>query len=529
MNRDSCHQDNTGTQAVAILVHGTFAGDERDAGEKWWQSGSDASSQLQSKLPEGVRIAEGAEVFHWSGDNSERARNKAAAQLLQHLIKQESRGIEYHLVGHSHGGSVIWNALKLATLCKQPLEGLRSWTTVGTPYLQQRSRSAWNASNLCGIALGLLLLRPAFNGIRHIGEIAWNALMGEKVAFVIKTDEQAGYVAMLRAPAIAFVERMGVAIERTEESIRIGHYDPAGEVSLAKYMFATPEGLLLLATILITAYVFLHLALLCLRPPIESYRIRAEQQLQRRAFAGFGRRWLGIWSKEDEAINGLRATLDLTVSFVGKMMPQERVFLTDAVGLLARPYYWILGPIFNRVIHPLMDEKVRSIVTRSAQGNDRPTATVVDVTPSPLGDCDDFCLPLPEALNTKLLSSADEHARDIAPKLRRLLVQPSLASGIVAFNNELRGNELVHTSYFEHAEILDLIACNVAWAMDRPSRGSRKMAKTCWCRASNQRAPSGDGQRAVHRHHPHAVDRSPGDNRRSPANLEPTREYRRLV
>lgn len=464
MTDDSSRQNATETQAIAILVHGTFAGDAQNSGDKWWQSNSAVSTQLKSKLPDGVRIADDADVFHWSGDNSDRARNKAAGQLLRHLQNQESRGIKYHLVGHSHGGSVIWNALQLATLSRQSLEGLQSWTTVGTPFLQHRSRSAWNTMNLIGIALGLLLLRPAFNAMRLMGELVGNALLGENVAFNIKTDEQAGYTAILRAPLLAFLERMGVTIERAEDSIRLGHYDPASGMSLAEYMFATPEGLLLLATTLVAAYFFLHLALLCLRPPIESYRIRAEQRLHRRTFDDFGPRWLGIWSKDDEAINGLRATLDLTVSFVGKMMPQERVFVTDTIGLLSRPYFWILAPIFNRVILPAMDAKVRGIVTRSAQGNDRPTATVFDVTPCPLEEFRDSCPPLPDAMNEKLLSFADQHARDIAPKLRRLLAQPSIVSGLAAFNKELCGKELVHTSYFEHAEIIDLIACNVAWA-----------------------------------------------------------------
>lgn len=89
MNRDSSHQDDGSRQAVAILVHGTFAGDARDSGEKWWQPGSDASTELQTKLPDGVRVAEGPEVFHWSGDNSERARSKAAVRLLEHLKTQE--------------------------------------------------------------------------------------------------------------------------------------------------------------------------------------------------------------------------------------------------------------------------------------------------------------------------------------------------------------------------------------------------------------------------------------------------------
>ena len=95
-------------EELAILVHGTFAGADADSGENWWQSGSKEVIALQQRLPENVRIASGNEVFHWSGDNGERARSKAAAQLLEHLRPLEESGQSYHLVGHSHGGSVIW-------------------------------------------------------------------------------------------------------------------------------------------------------------------------------------------------------------------------------------------------------------------------------------------------------------------------------------------------------------------------------------------------------------------------------------
>jgi hypothetical protein len=45
-------------------------------------------------------------------------------------------------------------------------------------------------------------------------------------------------------------------------------------------------------------------------------------------------RWLGIWSRDDEAINGLRATLSLSVSFVSKLVPRERVLLSDNLALV---------------------------------------------------------------------------------------------------------------------------------------------------------------------------------------------------
>ena len=158
----------TTQDAVVVMVHGTFAADASDSDAKWWQHNSRAANQLQSKVPPGVRVAEGDDVFHWSGENSERARNKAALNLLNHLDRMEQSGRDYHLVGHSHGGSVIWNALRMATLTRRQLNHLKSWTTVGTPHLHHRGRSAWDPVNLLSMTAGLLLLPMAFKAARTL-------------------------------------------------------------------------------------------------------------------------------------------------------------------------------------------------------------------------------------------------------------------------------------------------------------------------------------------------------------------------
>ncbi|MGX7829842.1 hypothetical protein ACTG9Q_32675 [Actinokineospora sp. 24-640] len=136
---------------------------------------------MAENLPEGVALP-GADVrlFHWSGMNSLTERLAASNRLLAVLFALEREGRGYHLIGHSHGGSVIWEALTTAHLMHEnktvysavkpylrarrmipertpvrrrrmtldglgsdyqrmapslPLTGLRSWTTVGTPFL----------------------------------------------------------------------------------------------------------------------------------------------------------------------------------------------------------------------------------------------------------------------------------------------------------------------------------------------------------------------------------------------------------
>ncbi len=185
--------------------------------------------------------------------------------------------------------------------------------------------------------------------------------------------------------------------------------------------------------------------------------------MRQRAFEEYGPRWLGIWSPDDEAINGLRATLNMSISFVSKMFPREVVYLSDTFALLSRPYYWLLAPLYNRFVHPAVDGKVRSIVIRAAQGNDRPTATLTDVTPFPVAENEISPPPLPALLNVRLLSFANRHAHELVPKLRGLIAQSSFTSGFEVFGGQLSGKELVHTAYFEQEEILKLIAANMIW------------------------------------------------------------------
>ena len=457
--------DSPDSSALVILVHGTYAGDEANEGQKWWQPGSPVVSQLQSRLPRGVRIAEDSEVFHWSGENSERARSKAALNLLDRLRTLEEEGRDYHLVGHSHGGSVIWNALKAKSLGRQPLNHLKSWTTVGTPYLQHRSRSVFNLWNVAGVVMGVLLIPPAARAMFQLGRMLNNAFRGNDMVLTLPPANEAGLMGIVRAPVLSAIEWVGVRVEHTVQGIHVGSYDPDTGVSLLEYFFGSLEGILLLVVSLTLSYVLIHLSMISIRPAIESYRIRAEQRLQRHAFEIYGERYLAIWSPDDEAINGLRSTLAFEMSFVSKMFPRERVFFSDTLGLLSRPYYWVLSPLFNRWLQPPIDQMVRNVVRRAAQGNDRPSATIVAVTPSPVSDLANQVPPLPKAISDRILCTADHHARDIAPMLRRLLGQASLAQGVQGFCKELSGKELVHTSYFDHAAVMELISCNNTWGM----------------------------------------------------------------
>ncbi len=459
-------QATSASQDLVVLIHGTFAGRAANEGDSWWQKGSAAWEELGKRLPEGTRLSEQGEVFHWSGDNSERARIKAGTDLLEQILQLEASGRKYHLIGHSHGGSVIWHALRQATLRRKQLTGLRSWTTVGTPYLHYRTSGAWSLANVGSLVLALLLLNPACRAFFGFFTFAVAAVLGSHATLDVQSDQQVGpAMAVLRAPVFALLEWVGVPIVATDTGLRLGSYDPQTGQSLFEYLFMSWEGWCICAIILLGGYVFLVLAAFFLNPVLESLRIRAEKRLEQAAMETFRGRWLGLWSPNDEAINGLRATLDLSVSFVSQVAPRERVLFSDNLSLLSRPYFWILAPIFNSLLRPNLDRMVRSMVVKTAQGNNRPAAWVVGVSPYPVADSDAKTHPaLPVELNKCLVDRANHYARDIAPKLRDLLAEPSFVAGLERFGHELNGRELIHTSYFDHPPVLDLLALHVGWS-----------------------------------------------------------------
>jgi hypothetical protein len=452
------------TDDLVILVHGTYAARDPDEGDSWWQRGSLTWRDLSDLLPAGATMPERGILFHWSGENSERARNKAAGDLLAHLLELESEGRRYHLIGHSHGGSVIWQALCQAKIQRKSLAGLLSWSTVGTPFLHHRTRSAWHLANILNILLAIALFKPAARTLCNLVQLAASAMFGLDHGIKLASDGGTGWYATARSPALRLLEMAGVPVTETAEGIRVGTYDPTGGQSFVEYFFFSAEGWLILTVAIAAAYVYLNLVVFFISPVLESLRIRKEKRLEQNVINAYRGRWLGIWAPDDEAINGLRATLGMSISFVARMVPRESVWFSDRLLLISRPYHYLLAPVYNRLFRPVLDGIVRSHVTKTAQGNNRPSAEVIAVSPTPIEQEDLMNLPpMPDWLSAKITEEANRHASGMAPKLRALLAQPSFVSGLETFGTALSGRELVHTSYFEHAEVLQLLAMHIAW------------------------------------------------------------------
>ena len=192
----------------------------------------------------------------WTGYKSETSRREAGAALLARLRRLDARGISYHLIGHSHGGSVIWHALVGSARSGRPLSGLKSWVTVGTPFL----RFAPDAT-------------------------AWWKYIG------------------LTMSCAALAWASGPLIEVFNEQSSILRVLPEqGTMPLLYALFT----LMLFAVLALQTMSFIVQA----AGHVLGLLGRAGRTLtERRAAGWYGGSWLALWHECDEAIAGLRASL----------------------------------------------------------------------------------------------------------------------------------------------------------------------------------------------------------------------------
>ncbi|MEL7487669.1 MAG: hypothetical protein AAGJ87_10710, partial [Pseudomonadota bacterium] len=145
-----------------VTAHGTNNGDASSSGDYWWQRGS----AFQKRLARYVTHAKGVEFipFHWSGENSEQARRNAGDALFKKLRDMEKDGDDdVALIGHSHGGSVLNHALFAASAKGAALDGVKSWITVGTPFIRTaRSVNPFNRQGVWGAVTTIAILTFLF-------------------------------------------------------------------------------------------------------------------------------------------------------------------------------------------------------------------------------------------------------------------------------------------------------------------------------------------------------------------------------
>jgi hypothetical protein len=120
---------------LVTLVHGTF-----DCGARWTKPDSEICRKLSLSVGEHLYVL----PFEWSGKNSERARALAVNQLIDHLAAQQSYfpTSPHFLIGHSHGGNIVKQALGHAEKQRNRISGV---VTISTPFIRYNRRKTFGA------------------------------------------------------------------------------------------------------------------------------------------------------------------------------------------------------------------------------------------------------------------------------------------------------------------------------------------------------------------------------------------------
>ena len=517
---------------LIIFVHGTFADSKDDEGPRWWQRGSENWMWFADNLPDGVWLPDESTMhlkwyewyestkesgqggtpkptlFHWNGSNTQVARFEASNRLLALLLELERQGRGYHLVGHSHGGSIIWEALISAEVTRrferadpdlrralnimklqekpliplrydefapwwvkhksryiprtqefravQPyieLPGLRSWTTVGTPFLHHLPRRRFLVKGWP---------HPRFTLSPSASEVNWSHL---------------GHGLLQLLVAAPFLL---VALE-----LLFGLFDKVASDNW------------LADTLTIVAAIIWVIAFFTLGNRNYANALFARAQAAPSAMKRFQDRWLGLWAPEDEAITVLQGFAPNVgaykydwlwtpsrerVNCEGPKKPEYRFAknfqplpmpLTDAYLI---PHVMLLAParvtkpiihVFNKYIAPAVGRKIVRILTSIAQGANLPhRAPLVYVSHWPL-PLEPVCPGLPQELIAQIQSDANKDAGRLGELARQYFVIAAL-DGVKeaqkAYQDTYDGGPLVHASYFKHESIRRLILLHITRA-----------------------------------------------------------------
>lgn len=381
-----------------ILIHGTAAGDPADVGEKWWQCESPFWRHLNEQLAPAIACASPKTgVFHWSGANSERARRRAGRSLYEWLKKLDDDGREYHLVAHSHGGSIIWHALLEATAVGHPLRHMQTWTTVATPFMNYRpERTIFFA--LVPFIVALVAAVASVDRAQVLAGL-WSAIVDDGAIRSI--------VSLLSLWCV------------------IGFVLLVSGVQLIRAMHALSEN-------------------------------KRRDALAKTAWNTYGDKWFGIWSAEDEAINGLASTLGLR----GAIMPRTKEWTASLAGcvaaLVTAPFRWI----YDHVIAPAGDQFIWTRVTRRMQGADLPAASLASVTRGPVPEAKTHALA--EHITTELRDRANSEASNALGGMRREMARNQGEGLIARFQKSLTWRELIHNSYFDFGSVREILTRRIS-------------------------------------------------------------------
>lgn len=480
-------RQDTHPKTKLVTVHGTGSGHKDDNGDRWWQRDSAFLKALEKRLeldPTRVEIV----PFHWKeGPNSETERRVGGAELYEKLKGYDKQGADYYLIGHSHGGSVIHGALLQSIVKKNPLERLKTWCTIGTPFVDYRpNRFLFNRLGTTGLtvyatAVGALMLAAGLIVMSIFAATPFWRTVNEtlgKQAFMGLYAPIVGTLVFYGASCLlllyAFVSYRGgwheqslkKKVEATYADRWLGLYhrdDEAigalanaahlkGEIVPSSFLVPLMAAAPLLLTVL--GVIALGIHFLTDQSPVSpgTKKFLAELKTSLDAFEAKQQALSGAAAPNMLAttMSGVK-TLGTTASITAAVVALYMGLTAVAVMLLKFIAGWVGGPLARAI-----DNLVWSSVKQSTWGDDRTTESVQQAGSHPSEFAQRFAA-LPDEVAAKISGFSERNAVKTLVGLRRALATSS-PDAMAELSKNLALDELIHTTYFDVPEFQDLAA-----------------------------------------------------------------------
>jgi hypothetical protein len=456
-----------------ITVHGTGDTAPGPDGSKWFQRGAAFTEALKAKLA--VRGLQAEIIPHlWSGSNSAREREKAGDKLAD-LVKKTSRNSEpVHIIGHSHGGNVANEAADFLRWGRRKLkqgrhDRIASLITVGTPFFKI---STGKAETFAGLAfLGITILSAIALAVAALvmifalaaGYLSPQALESSAAETALGVTFILGLIGL---DIVAMIFMMRLAIEGARRILRADKVKSTTHSLVNAIYHPNDEAIAFLQKLEAT--------------PVEPFPKGAFYRGSRNAAIVWGVRIvlvlsvLATWSllvhatgidapafyKAEE--NSLLGVISDSILFTVMFTPL--IFCAVYLG-----YRWIFGGASEIAFRKPMNKVVGGSLKGMAFGKDGDQALSNISTSSHSHPTSELALggELAERMKTNSAKASDK----LIEKYRWALF--TVGSDTDASINRMgedamTWDSLIHTTYFDQPELVDIIADRIAQAAVKP-------------------------------------------------------------
>jgi hypothetical protein len=431
--------------ATIFTFPGTFTQVSEGETRQWWETGSEFEKELRNY----VSAHDGELRFQpvWWGirdhpkrvENSERARRLGAKALLAQ-IKLLPPNDKYVLVGHSHGGAIIAEAL-FSNISRT--RHLARAITIGTPFYRATANP------------GLLFIGGRSSQLAVVAALCSLFLMSSVVSVIYPYDEASSlghslWYFMLRTAALAPVYILLVAL-----SVRVA----AKILSVLRRIPRASEFDLLLNTRFVTLFDKNDEAVHGLQVLFKINPRLFDQRFARPFFYILSLLLLlmgavilsGVMAKpylEIAQMTVLRLgqsfepfLVSFILSIITPVVLLPFIFIfAVSVPILTLPLGWAFGRLLDRISW--------NAVKKLALGLDEPGETVTGVYPYPVF----VRRPLPDTLSSEINAFSNAEFGKSIPRLRTAVSELIFLAGVdnpeKIIAKYFSWNELIHTSYF---------------------------------------------------------------------------------